>query len=190
MPDFEKRSGAPTGTLKVSVGQNQYTFTDGGTTTVTNLSDANDLRIHPWIQETGASLSAPPVYRNQQLVSAFQDSDPQLGDVLTRTVDGYEWLPVGTVPVTQKSSALAGSGTFTATTTSQQLVASQSTRIELTVYNNSLDKTVYLGLGVAAVNGQGIAILPGGAPAVLTSYTGAVNIIASSGTAAVSYVAV
>ena len=190
MPDFEKRSGAPAGTFTLSVNQVTYTFTDGGTVTVTDQDVASNLRAHPWIQETTQSLSAPPVWRDRSLVTAFADNDPQLGDVLTRTVDGYEWLPVGSAPVTQKSSALVGSGTATATTTSAQLVASQPTRIELTIYNNSLDRTVFLGLGVTAVVNQGISILPGGPPAVITSYTGAVNIIASGGSAAVSYVAV
>jgi hypothetical protein len=190
MPDFEKRPGAPAGTSLVSVNQVQYAFTDGGVVTVIDREVASNLRAHPWIRETGSSVEAGATYRDRSLVTALSDSAPSVGDVLTRTADGFEWIPPGAAPITQKSTALTGAGTGTATTTSSQLVASQGTRIELTVYNNSLDKEVWLGLGTAAVLGQGPRIPPGGPPFTITSYTGAVNMIVSSGTAAVSYVAI
>lgn len=102
MPDFEKRPGAPAGTLTVSVGGGTFTFTDGGVVTVTNQEASINLRQHPYIRETASSASAPPVYTSSSLISLLQDNDPQLGDVIQRTANGWEALPpgaVGSIPV-------------------------------------------------------------------------------------------
>lgn len=110
--------------------------------------------------------------------------DSALGN--TTAVSAATPLPV--------SSTLAGSGTtgtdrsITATTTSQQLMAANPARARFFVKNDSLI-VVWINLGATAVAAAGsgnIAVAASGGYFELSGYTGAVNIIAASTTAAVT----
>lgn len=91
MPLYEKRPGAPTGSLTVQVGQGSYVFTDGGTVTVTDPVASRDLDNHPFTRRIGGSEVTWP-YRGRFAPSVLEDNDPTPGDVLTRTSLGFEFL--------------------------------------------------------------------------------------------------
>lgn len=93
MPDYQKRPGAPAGTLQVQVGQSSYTFTDVNTVTVTNQAEARELDNHPYTRRIGGSEVTSP-YRGTFLPAVLEDNDSQVGDVLTRTaVNVLEFAP-------------------------------------------------------------------------------------------------
>ena len=96
---------------------------------------------------------------------------------------GYR--PVQRGPAAPPGAADLATGQGTATTTVSTIVASRAGRVSVTVVNNSTT-AVILG-GPAVTTGTGV-ILPGVVGTSLTlSYSGAVGVITTAGSAALSF---
>ena len=114
------------------------------------------------------------------------------GQIPVRQADGT-WLAV-TAPTTgfvPKATAINGAGTYTTSatpSTSTQIVASNSARVELSIYHNAAAGTVYIARGATAVVGSGDLLQPGGPPIVFYSYTGVVTAISTTASVALCYV--
>lgn len=78
--------------------------------------------------------------------------------------------------ITQSDTVTTGAGQLKTKTESQKLAAANPNRVALIVTNIGA-KTVYLGLGVAAVKEKGIALKKEGDPFILTSFSGEVTAI-------------
>lgn len=81
--------------------------------------------------------------------------------------------------VTQSDTAKTGSSAVSVGTSTVQVAAANPRRVELFLQNDHATQVVYLGLGTAAVANQGIRLNAAGGGIVLSSYSGAVNAIAT-----------
>ena len=96
---------------------------------------------------------------------------------------GLRWITVGGVGL---GTAATPGGSATVGTSSGQIVAANSSRQELYIYNNHATNVVYLSLGGTAAVGQGARINPNGDYFYTASYTGAVSAIATGASTGVS----
>lgn len=90
-------------------------------------------------------------------------------------------------PVIQTDTALTGAGTATVATAEGALIASNGTRVEVTICNTDAANPVFLGLGVAAALNSGVQI-PAQGSYTTRAFTGAIRAIAKTGAVVVSFV--
>jgi hypothetical protein len=119
----------------IQVANKTFMFTDGGTVSTDDILAANDLRAHPWVRMIGGSEVTIP-YRNRMLVSALEDDDAQLGDVLTRTADGVEFVPP-TVGGTVADGAITTAKLANGAVTAAKVAADVATQAELDAKANT-----------------------------------------------------
>ncbi len=88
--------------------------------------------------------------------------------------------------VAQTDTAKTPTGAVSVGTSSTQIAAANPARVELFVCNDHATNVVYLALGAAAVANQGIRLNAGGGSAVISSFTGQVNAIATGASTTVT----
>lgn len=85
-------------------------------------------------------------------------------------------------PVRQTDTAKSGSFAVSVGTSSTLIVAANEGRVEVTICNDHATQVLYLGLGVPAVANQGIRLNAAGGSYTTTSFTGAINGLATGAT--------
>jgi len=87
----------------------------------------------------------------------------------------------------QTATVDTGSGTVTAAVTSTQVAAANADRIKIIMTNDS-NETVYVAYGTAAVLNRGVRLNASGGSLVEENWTGAINVISTSGSKIVTFI--
>ncbi len=90
-------------------------------------------------------------------------------------------------PVRQTDTAKTPCATVSVGTSSVEVVPANEQRVEITICNDHASQIVYLALGGAAVANRGIRLNAAGGSYTTTSFTGAINAIASGAATGVSF---
>jgi hypothetical protein len=87
----------------------------------------------------------------------------------------------------RQGTAKGGTGAVTVGAASAQIVAANDARVEVTICNDHATQVVYLALGATAVANQGIRLNAAGGSYTTSSFTGAINGIATGAGTVVTF---
>lgn len=198
MATFEKRAGAPSGTITIQTAKSAYSIGDGGTITTVDTDDINTLRQHPFIQLQGGGggpFTPPPLIEGVVLKDGVlvkvTDGTPVIGPGTTGPV-GINWRGPwsGGTAYTARDGVSWLGGSYVALNNvgagSINPAANPTDWLQIASGGGVIASSIYSGADIALINNGGADIpgvvlsVPAGSPNYLLRAYGTAQINATA----------